>query len=110
MNKKAKPAHYVVIHNGMNLDVHQVETITHNLSYLYERATKAVSYCTPTYYADLLCARGRLWLSKYVSPRGKPAGTKFNVADIDGGKIKMAAHEKYVSAGSMFRSHTYDSC
>ena len=92
MDEKARPAHYVVIHNGIGLGVTEVETITHNLSYLYERATKAVSYCTPTYYADLLCARGRLWLMKHLSTRGKPPGAKFDFADVDGQNLKMTAH------------------
>ena len=81
--QQARPAHYVVIHNGIGLNVTQVETLTHKLSYLYERATKAVSYCTPTYYADLLCARARLWLMKCLSTRGKPAGAKFDFGGRD---------------------------
>lgn len=63
----ARPAHYVVLKNGMGLRVDEVESITHNLCYLFGRATKAVSICPPAYYADLLAERGR----KYVSGLGK---------------------------------------
>ena len=82
--RQAKPAHYVVIHDDIKMSVEDLEKITHNLSYLYERATKAVSYCPPAFYADRLCERGRCYLMKYVSMRGKPPGTKFdpNAADV----------------------------
>lgn len=101
MNKKAKPAHYVVIHNGMNLGVDQVENITHKLSYLYEIATTAVSYCSPTYYADILCARGRAWLAKCVSVRGNSPGARFDFQDRDGKNPKTWAHERYVQMESL---------
>lgn len=58
----ARPAHYVVLKNEMGLNADQVERITHNLSYVYGRATKAVSVCPPAYYADLVCERGRAYL------------------------------------------------
>uniref|UniRef100_L2G683 RNA interference and gene silencing protein n=1 Tax=Colletotrichum fructicola (strain Nara gc5) TaxID=1213859 RepID=L2G683_COLFN len=32
----------------------QLEKLTHNLCYLFGRATKAVSICPPAYYADIL--------------------------------------------------------
>ena len=67
-----------MIHDEMRLTADEIEKITHNLSYLYERSTKAVSYCPPAYYADKLCERGRCYLAKYVSMRGRPAGSKFN--------------------------------
>lgn len=35
---------------------------THNLSYVYGRATRAVSIATPAYLADRLCDRGRCYL------------------------------------------------
>ena len=83
-----------MIHDEIGLQAGQVEAITHKLSYLYQRATKAVSYCPPAYYADILCARGRAWLMKKVSMRGKTPGTKFDFADEDNNP-KMNAHDKY---------------
>ena len=77
----ARPAHYVVIQDqiGLNADGLQQlvspsiakclpqrgandELQTHNLCYLFGRATKAVSICPPAYYADLLCERARCYL------------------------------------------------
>ncbi|KAL8656727.1 MAG: hypothetical protein Q9210_000068 [Variospora velana] len=65
----AKPTHYVIIHdeNGMNAD--QMEAMTHNLCYMFGRATKAVSLCPPAYYADILCERGRAYLYSLYNPR-----------------------------------------
>ena len=80
-----------MIHNDIGLRAAQVEKITHNLSYLYQRATKAVSYCTPAYYADLLCARGRAWLMKAV--RRKDSETKFDFSNKS--NPAMTAHFRY---------------
>lgn len=61
----ARPAHYTVLldeifrakyeENAAN----ELEKLTHELCYLYGRATKAVSICPPAYYADIVCTRAR---------------------------------------------------
>ncbi|KAK5463118.1 hypothetical protein LTS15_002831 [Exophiala xenobiotica] len=75
----ARPAHYYVVldeifrgrkvkspfHNTAD----SLEDLTHNLCYLFGRATKAVSICPPAYYADLACERARCYLSKVYDPR-----------------------------------------
>jgi len=33
--------------------------VTHQLCYLFGRATRSVSICPPAYYADLVCTRAR---------------------------------------------------
>lgn len=43
----------------------ELEKFTHNLCYLYGRATRAVSICPPAYYADLICTRARSYLSEF---------------------------------------------
>lgn len=58
----ARPARYVVILDELNFQANQLETFTHNMCYLFNRATKAVSICPPAYYADLLCERARMYL------------------------------------------------
>ncbi|RKF59552.1 Protein argonaute 5 [Erysiphe neolycopersici] len=45
-----------------------LEELTHNMSHLFGRATKAVSLCPPAYYADLLCTRVRCYLSDMFDP------------------------------------------
>jgi len=37
-----------------------LESLIHDMCYLYGRATKAVSICPPAYYADLVCTRARI--------------------------------------------------
>ncbi|KAK3316364.1 ribonuclease H-like domain-containing protein [Apodospora peruviana] len=62
----ARPAHYTVLLDeifradyGANA-ANVVETLIHDMCYLYGRATKAVSICPPAYYADLVCTRARI--------------------------------------------------
>ncbi|KAF4486867.1 Protein argonaute 5 [Colletotrichum fructicola Nara gc5] len=64
----ARPAHYTVLMDEIFREKYgvsapaadQLEKLTHNLCYLFGRATKAVSICPPAYYADILCDRARL--------------------------------------------------
>jgi eukaryotic translation initiation factor 2C len=37
--------------------------MTHEMCYLFGRATKSVSICPPAYYADILCTRQRVYMS-----------------------------------------------
>lgn len=39
-----------------------LEALTQSTCYTYGRATKAVSVCTPAYYADVVCERARCYL------------------------------------------------
>ncbi|KAJ4312409.1 hypothetical protein N0V84_009945 [Fusarium piperis] len=63
----ARPAHYTVLldeifrakHKGEAAN--ELEKFTHELCYLYGRATKAVSICPPAYYADIVCTRARAY-------------------------------------------------
>jgi len=61
-----RSAHYFVLTNQMCLSSDELQRITHALCYIYARATKGVSYCSPAYYADRLCDRGRAWLREYL--------------------------------------------
>ena len=68
----ARPAHYHVMFDEIFRNDKQesenfadtVEDLTHNMCYLYGRATKAVSICPPAYYADLACERARRYLGR----------------------------------------------
>ncbi|KAJ9629163.1 hypothetical protein H2204_008952 [Knufia peltigerae] len=85
----ARPAHYYVVldeifrrpaggggsgnmrpqlENQVQNTADTVEDLTHNLCYMFGRATKAVSICPPAYYADLACERARCYLSKFFDP------------------------------------------
>ncbi|KAK4442952.1 ribonuclease H-like domain-containing protein [Podospora aff. communis PSN243] len=53
-----------------------LEILTQSLCYTYGRATKAVSVCTPAYYADIACERARCYLSgMYDTPPASAAGS-----------------------------------
>jgi eukaryotic translation initiation factor 2C len=83
----ARSAHYYVVHDEIfrkgrvtppfqnAADV--LENLTHNLCYLFGRATKAVSLCPPAYYADLACDRSRCYIGGLIdaSPMGSQAGS-----------------------------------
>ena len=64
-----RSAHYFVLTNQMCLSSDELQCVTHALCYIYARATKGVSYCSPAYYADRLCDRGRAWLREYLVGR-----------------------------------------
>lgn len=61
----ARPAHYTVLLDEIfrakyqGEAANQLERLTHELCYLFGRATKAVSICPPAYYADIVCTRAR---------------------------------------------------
>ncbi|KAL2842905.1 Piwi domain-containing protein [Aspergillus pseudoustus] len=75
----ARPAHYYVVwdeifrrrkpsaHLRNAADI--LEDFTHDLCYLFGRATRAVSICPPAYYADLLCDRARCYLKDVFDGR-----------------------------------------
>ncbi|SPO04933.1 related to argonaute like post-transcriptional gene silencing protein QDE-2 [Cephalotrichum gorgonifer] len=65
----ARPAHYTVLLDEIFRErpgatpvkaTEDLETITHDLCYMFGRATRAVSICPPAYYADILCERIRI--------------------------------------------------
>lgn len=73
----ARPAHYYIVYDKIfrrrvvppfanAADV--LEDLTHNMCYMFGRATKAVSICPPAYYADLVCERARCYLSGLFDP------------------------------------------
>lgn len=88
----AKPTHYFVVHDEIFAKdklpkLYQVtntadvlQTLTHNLCYLHGRATKAVSVAPPAYLADLLCDRGRRYLSGIFSPPADESDSNPNEA------------------------------
>ena len=65
----ARSAHYIVTHDEIRLKADDLQKLVHNLSYLFARATKAVSYVPPAYYADILCERGRCYLQHLLAGR-----------------------------------------
>lgn len=81
----ARPGHYYVIldeifkyrtvQEPLKNPSDALEDLTHNMCHLFGRATKAVSLCPPAFYADLVCARTRCYLSDLFDPNDSSAAT-----------------------------------
>lgn len=65
----ARSAHYFMTFDEIGFSADTLQGLVHNMSYLFARATKAVSYVPPAYYADILCERGRCYLQGLLSGR-----------------------------------------
>ncbi|QDS76208.1 hypothetical protein FKW77_008392 [Venturia effusa] len=68
----ARPAHYFVLKDDNNFTATQLQNLVHKLCFTYARSTTSVSYATPAYYADRLCARIRNYFHSYLSNRRTP--------------------------------------
>ena len=91
----AKPAHYYTLWDEIfhyqepkppfrnAADV--LENLTHNICYLFGRATKPVSICPPAYYADLVCERARCYLSSVFEPASEATPSGSLVSGATGG-------------------------
>lgn len=65
----ARPAHYTVLRNDeqKSLNFQQLQVLTHAFCYNNATDTKALSYCSPAYYADRLCDRALQYMNSYLS-------------------------------------------
>ena len=48
-----------MVHDEIEIGSDQLQALTNDVSYMFARATKAVSLVSPAYYEDLACERGR---------------------------------------------------
>ena len=62
-----RPTHYYVVHDEIGFSADELQRVTNDVSYLFARATKAVSLVSPAYYADLACYRGRCYLRSLLN-------------------------------------------
>jgi eukaryotic translation initiation factor 2C len=77
-----RPTHYVVIYDESSLTADMVQQGVHAASYLYARATKAVSLVPPAYYADIVCEQARFWIHGFLNAGG---GGSDAASSTDGG-------------------------
>lgn len=61
-----RPTHYFVVHDEIGFGADQLQKLTNDVSYMFARATKAVSLVSPAYYADLACERGRCYIHELL--------------------------------------------
>jgi len=70
-----RPTHYYVVHDTIGFQADELQVLTNSVSYMFARATKAVSLVSPAYYADLACERGRCYLQKLLQGISSVAGS-----------------------------------
>ena len=67
MQGTTRPTHYYVVRDEIGFSADELQRVTNDVSYLFARATKAVSLVSPAYYADLACYRGRCYLRSLLN-------------------------------------------
>ena len=101
-----RSAHYVVLRNNMTLTADQIQTITHTFCYAYARATRAVSYCAPAYYADRLCDRGRAYLRRWlVNSHSAPGLPQFHAGGTQTWSQYLTHVKTYVHGLATYRPY-----
>ncbi|KAF9467172.1 argonaute-like protein [Collybia nuda] len=70
-----RPTHYYVVHDEIGFKADELQGLTNSVSYMFARATKAVSLVSPAYYADLACERGRCYLHKLLQGLSSSGGS-----------------------------------
>jgi eukaryotic translation initiation factor 2C len=86
-----RPTHYTVVYDENRLGADELQQGTHHASYLYARATKAVSLVPAAYYSDLACERGRAYINDFLN-----ADDKTSSAGTGKGKTDREAEEERV--------------
>ncbi|KAF5345034.1 hypothetical protein D9758_010462 [Tetrapyrgos nigripes] len=86
-----KSTHYIVIYDGTGFSADEIQQGTNDVSYLYARATRAVSLMPPAYYADLACERGRCYLNDFLVDDTMSVASRSS-----GGRVDTAAEKRRV--------------
>jgi len=103
----ARPCHYYIVHDEIFRQIYAkqipppftniadiVEDLTHNMCYLFGRATKAVSLCPPAYYADLACERARCYLANlFDTPTPSAAPSVAGTSAVGGVSLDPSASD-----------------
>lgn len=87
-----RPTHYYVVYDENKFGADNLQGLTNAVSYMFARATKAVSLVSPAYYADLACERGRCYLHKLLLGHGS------------GGSSASAEQETMREASTLWRN------
>lgn len=73
-----RSAHYDTLQDEIKFSADALQNFTQNFSYLFCRATNAVSVVPPAYYADLVCERARLYLHSILQEANTSTTAAFN--------------------------------
>lgn len=91
----AKATHYTVVYDENMFSADEIQQGTNDVSYLYARATKAVSLIPPAYYADLACERGRCYLNDFLVDDKTSTGRGKYDRDEEKKRVFHAAREAW---------------
>lgn len=89
----ARPCHYFVVHNDMELTSDEIQRITFNLCWTYPISLTPISYASPAYCADVLAERGRSYLTPFIKG-GHPVRTSIDANLMEGIQQKLPTKEK----------------
>ncbi|KAG7450179.1 argonaute-like protein [Guyanagaster necrorhizus] len=89
-----RPTHYYVVYDDIGFKADELQTLTNHISYLYSRATKAVSLASPAYYADMACERGRCYIHKLLQ-----GITNVNLNHVDAENLVMEEAQRLWNNG-----------
>ncbi|TFY74526.1 hypothetical protein EWM64_g9487 [Hericium alpestre] len=100
-----RPTHYVVIYDEIGLGADEIQQGVHTTSYLYARATKAVSLIPAAYYADVVCEQARYWIHGFLNQGSDTASSSgASASGTAGGRAAREAAEQrtYAAAQRMW--------
>lgn len=100
-----RPTHYTVVYDESQLGADELQQGTHCASYLYARATKAVSLVPAAYYADLACERGRCYINDFLNLADeKTESASVATAARPGGPVRRGNLDKDEEKERVYRS------
>ena len=73
------------MYDESSLTADAIQQGVHTTSYLFARATKAVSLVPPAYYADIVCEQARFWIQGFLNQGGSDAASSTGGAGGAGG-------------------------
>jgi eukaryotic translation initiation factor 2C len=86
----SRPVRYTVLYDDNNMAPDALQSLTYNMCFTYARCTRTVSVVPVAYYADLLAARGRAYLSGRKSAEGKKGRGGLSGGARPGGELSDA--------------------
>lgn len=93
-----KPTHYTVVYDESRFGADEIQQGINAASYMYARATKAVSLIPPAYYADLACERGRCYLNDFLVSEDKTTTATKGKGKLDKKEEEVKVYDAAIKA------------
>ncbi|KAJ3089055.1 Eukaryotic translation initiation factor 2C [Quaeritorhiza haematococci] len=95
----SRPAHYHVLYDENQFSADNIQEFTYRLCYLYCRSTRAVSIVPPAYYAHLVAARARCYVTRMT---GDTSELSSEGGSVTAGPAEMAAVTEVIQKSMFF--------